>query len=229
MSILVVDDDVELVGLLKFALDSAGYDVVTAFDGEQALQRLRDHVPELVILDVNLPHLNGFEVLERLRRLSQVPVLMLTVRSSEEDEVHGLNLGADDYLRKPFSPRALLARVRSLLRRGGADPVENPTLAWGALSLDPERSEARIEDGAPFRLSPLEMRLLRLLLSHRGRPVDAERVIGFVWADRDAADREALKQVVHRLRRKLAHAGGSAAWIEYIPNAGYAFTAPGTS
>jgi DNA-binding response OmpR family regulator len=116
--------------------------------------------------------------------------------------------------------------VRSLLRRGN-EPVEDAVPAWGPLALDLERSEASVDGGESFRLSPLELRLLRLLLSHRGRPVDADRVIGFVWADRDAADREALKQVVHRLRRKLAAAGGSSAWIEYVPNAGYAFAAPG--
>jgi DNA-binding response OmpR family regulator len=225
MSILIVDDDVELVGLLRFALANAGYDVVTAFDGEQALQRIREHAPELVVLDVNLPLLDGFEVLRQLRRQSQVPVMMLTVRSSEEDEVLGLDLGADDYLKKPFSPRALLARVRSLLRRG--DPVDDPLPAWGPLALHTERCEATVEGGESFRLSPLELRLLRLLLSHRGRPIDADHIIGFVWADRDAADRESLKQVVHRLRRKLVNAGGSAAWIEYVPNAGYAFAAPG--
>jgi DNA-binding response OmpR family regulator len=149
----------------------------------------------------------------------------VTVRDSEEDEVHGLNLGADDYLKKPFSPRALLARVRSLLRRGN-EPVEDPVLAWGPFSLDVERCEAQVNDGTPFRLSPLELRMLRLMLSHRGRPVDADRLIEFVWSDRDAADRESLKQVVHRLRRKLANAGGELSWIEYVPNAGYAFTAP---
>jgi DNA-binding response OmpR family regulator len=225
LRILIVDDDVELVGLLRFALSAAGYDVVTAFDGEQALARLRDDAPDLVVLDVNLPLLDGFEVLRQLRRTSQVPVMMLTVRSAEEDEVLGLDLGADDYLKKPFSPKALLARVRSLLRRG-TEPVEDPVLAAGPLAVDPERSEAQVGGGEPFRLSPLELRLLRLLLGHRGKPVDADHVIGFVWADRDAADREALKQVVHRLRRKLAAAGGSAAWIEYVPNAGYAFAVP---
>ncbi len=224
MSILVVDDDVELVGLLRFALQGAGYEVVTAFDGEQALARLHDHRPDLVILDVNLPILDGFQVLDRLRKHSQVPVMMLTVRDTEEDEVHGLNLGADDYLKKPFSPRALLARVRSLLRRGN-EPVEDPVLVWGPLALDVERSEGRVHAGEPFRLSPLELRLLRLLLSFRGRPVDADRLIEFVWADRDAADRESLKQVVHRLRRKLTDAGGAGAWIEYVPNVGYAFAA----
>ena len=222
MNILIVDDDVELVGLLRFALTGGGYNVTVAFDGEQALARLQEAVPDLVILDVNLPHLDGFQVLAQLRKTSQVPVMMLTVRNAEEDEVRGLDLGADDYLKKPFSPRALLARVRSLLRRGG-DAVEDPVLSVGTLSIDVERSEASITGGSSFRLSPLELRLLRLLLSHRGRPVDTERVIGFVWSDREAADRESLKQVVHRLRRKLTEAGGSGAWLEYVPNAGYAF------
>jgi DNA-binding response OmpR family regulator len=224
MRVLIVDDDVELVGLLRFALTGAGYEVEAAFDGEQALARIAAASFDLVILDVNLPVLDGFSVLRELRTRSQVPVMMLTVRAAEEDEVQGLDLGADDYLRKPFSPRALLARVRSLLRRGN-EPMEDPVLTLGPLSLDLERSEARVEGGAVFRLSPLELRLLRQLLSHRGRPVDTDRIIGFVWSDRDAADREALKQVVHRLRRKLEAAGGSAAWIEYVPNAGYAFAA----
>lgn len=222
MRILVVDDDVELVGLLRYALSGAGYDVATAFDGERALLRLKDSAPDLVILDVNLPQRNGFEILRELRKYSQIPVIMLTVRAAEEDEVRGLDLGADDYLKKPFSPRALLARVRSTLRRG-TESVEDPVLQWGRLSLDVERSEAFLAGGAQFRLSPLELRLLRLLLSHRGRPVDTDRLIGFVWSDRDAADREALKQVVHRLRRKLVGAGGEAGWIEYVPHAGYAF------
>jgi len=224
MRILVVDDDVELVGLLRFSLAGAGYDVVAAFDGEQALSHVAASPPDLVVLDVNLPVLDGFAVLREIRRHSHVPVMMLTVRGSEEDEVRGLDLGADDYLRKPFSPKALLARVRSLLRRG-TDGVEDPVLALGPLAIDVDRSEARVREGAAFRLSPLELRLLRLLLSHRGRPVDPERIIGFVWSDRDAADREALKQVVHRLRRKLEAAGGAPAWIEYVPNAGYAFAA----
>ena len=225
MRILIVDDDVELVGLLRFALQAAGYDVVTAFDGEQALLRHREAGPDLVILDVNLPRLDGFEVLRTLRQESQVPVMMLTVRAAEEDEVRGLDLGADDYLRKPFSPRALLARVRSLLRRG-QDTPETPAeqvLQAGPLRLDPARSELHLADHPePVRLSPLEARLLRLLLGHAPRPMDAERVIAHVWSDRDAGDRDALKQVVHRLRRKLQEAGGAAEWIEYVAHAGYA-------
>lgn len=225
MRVLVVDDDVELVGLLEFALHGAGYEVATAFDGGQAMARFREDRPDLVILDVNLPVRNGFEVLDLIRRHSQVPVMMLTVRSAEEDEVRGLNLGADDYLKKPFSPRTLLARVKSLLRRG-SEQIEDAVVSLGSLTLNVERSEAMVTGGESLRLSTLEMRLLRLLLSQRGRPVDADRLIGFVWSDREAADRESLKQVVHRLRRKLAAAGGSATWIEYVPNVGYALTTP---
>lgn len=224
MRILVVDDDVELSGLLQFALASAGYDVVTAFDGAQALARFDAGAVDLVVLDVNLPVLDGYGVLATLRRRSDVPVMMLTVRADEADEVRGLDLGADDYLRKPFSPRALLARVRALLRRGGEG--EEPVLAAGPVRLDAVRGELRVGEGGPVaRLSLLEARLLRLLLTHRGRPVDPSRIIGFVWSDRDAADRDALKQLVHRLRRKLVVAGGDGEWIESVPNAGYAFAA----
>lgn len=228
MRILIVDDDVELVGLLRFALNAAGYDAVVAFDGEQALERLAGEVPDLVILDVNLPKVDGFAVLKQLRRNHQMPVLMLTARADEEDEVRGLDLGADDYLRKPFSPRTLLARLRSLLRRGG-EGAEEPVLVDGPLRLDLERSEARIGSGATFGVATLELRLLRVLLSHRGRPVDVERVLGFVWPERHSADRDMLKQLVHRVRRKLVEGGGRADWIEYVPHAGYAFHAVETS
>ncbi|HEX5663506.1 MAG TPA: response regulator transcription factor [Xanthomonadaceae bacterium] len=221
MRILIVDDDVELVGLLRYALETAGYEVVVAYDGEQALAVFEQTGPDLVVLDVNLPGIDGFGVLEKLRRDSDIPVMMLTVRADEADEVRGLDLGADDYLRKPFSPRALLARVRALLRRGsdGAEPV----LESGDLVVDAVRSEMRFGDGPPCRLSPLELRLLRLLMGHRGRPVDAQRIIVAVWADRDGADRDALKQLVHRLRMKLTRIGESGERIEHVPGVGYAF------
>ena len=225
MNILIVDDDVELVGLLSFALETAGYAVQTAFEGGEAVAKVREGKPDLVILDVNLPGRDGFGVLADLRRFSQVPVIMLTVRATEEDEIHGLDLGADDYLRKPFSPRALLARVRSHLRRS-SEPGEEPVLTLGAITLEADRCDLRVGDGETQRLSPLETRLLRALLANRGRPVDADRLVELVWLDRDSADRELLKQVVHRLRRKLSLAGGQGTWIEYIPGAGYAVAAP---
>lgn len=222
MRILVVDDDVELVGLLRYALETAGYEVVAAFDGRQALALAAETSPDLVVLDVNLPLIDGFGVLERLRQGSDIPVMMLTVRADEADEVQGLDLGADDYLRKPFSPRALLARVRALLRRG-SDPGE-PVLESGRFSVDASRSLMRVGEGEPCRLSPLELRLLRLLMGHRGRPVDTQRILVAVWSDRDGADRDALKQLIHRLRAKLVRIGGAADWIEHVPGAGYAFS-----
>ena len=228
MNILIVDDDVELVGLLSFALEAAGFRVQTAFDGAEALAAVAQIPPDLVILDVNLPSQDGFEVLSQLRQTSDVPVIMLTVRATEEDEIQGLELGADDYLRKPFSPRALLARVRSHLRRT-AEAGEEAALSLGPVSLDPARCDLRVGEGEPLRLSLLEMRLMRALLANRGRPVEPGRLVEIVWADRSSADRELLKQVVHRLRRKLAAAGGQGAWIEYIAGVGYAIAAPGSN
>jgi DNA-binding response OmpR family regulator len=225
MNVLIVDDDVELVGLLSFALETEGYSVRIAFNGAEALKMVRDQQPDMVILDVNLPRQDGFQVLGELRKFCQAPVIMLTVRSTEEDEIQGLDLGADDYLRKPFSPKALLARVRSHLRRS-AETREDPVLNLGPVSLDSERCDLRVGGGESQRLSPLETRLLRSLLASHGRPVDADRLVEVVWADRATADRELLKQVVHRLRRKLVSAGGQGEWIEYIPGAGYAIAAP---
>jgi DNA-binding response OmpR family regulator len=227
MNILIVDDDVELVGLLSFALETAGYNVGTAFDGREAVMKVRENEPDLVILDVNLPVQDGFAALAELRRFSQVPVIMLTVRATEEDEIQGLDLGADDYLRKPFSPRALLARVRSHLRRN-SDPSEESVLTLGPITLDVDRCDLRVGEGEAQRLSPLEARLMRSLLANRGRPVDADRLVSLVWLDRDTGDRELLKQVVHRLRRKLSAAGGQGTWIEYIAGAGYAVAASPT-
>lgn len=222
MRILIVDDDVELAGLLQLALAQDGYDVDVVYDGLQAVRRFAIAPADLVLLDVNLPSLDGYGVLAELRRRSDVPVMMLTVRAAEADEVRGLDLGADDYLRKPFSPRALLARLRALLRRSGdAEPMQ--AMSLGPLRVDAGRSEAQVSEGSPFKLSTLELRLLRLLGTQSPRPVDTERILSHVWVDRDAVDREALKQLVHRLRSKLQRAGGDGSWIEYVPPNGYAF------
>lgn len=202
MKILVVDDDLELLRLIAFALRQAGYLIVEAQDGPSALATFESERPDLVILDVNMPRLNGFEVLKRIRAGGAVtPVMMLTVRATEEDQVQGLDLGADDYLTKPFSPRSLLARVRALLRRAGGD--RPGSLTAGDLALDTERSEVSIRGDAPVRLTNLEFRLLQLLLTHGGRPLTADRLTSHVWGYRGMGDRQLLKQLVHRLRRKI--------------------------
>jgi DNA-binding response OmpR family regulator len=202
MKILVVDDDLELLGLIAFALRQAGYLVIEAQDGPSGLAAFERERPDLLILDVNLPRVDGFEALRRIRASgATTPVMMLTVRSSEEDQVRGLDLGADDYLSKPFSPRTLLARVRALLRRAG---VEKPApVSSGDLTLDSERQTVSVRGGPAARLTNLEFRLLQLLLANAGHTLPAERLTSHVWGYRGMGDRQLLKQLVHRLRQKI--------------------------
>jgi DNA-binding response OmpR family regulator len=203
VKILVVDDDLELLHLIGFTLRAAGYLIVEATDGPSAIRAYETERPDLVVLDVNLPHLSGLEVLRRIRGgESPAPVMMLTVRSSEEDQVRALDLGADDYLTKPFSPRTLTARVRALLRRAGEHERPTPLVA-GPFSLDPEMQTVSLSGGAAVRLTPLEFRLLQLMVANAGRPVTMERITAHVWGYRGMGDRQLLKQLVHRLRQKI--------------------------
>ena len=221
MKILVVDDDLELLRLIAFALRQAGYMVLEAQDGPQALAVFERERPDLVVLDVNLPRLNGFEVLKKIRAVSEgLPVMMLTVRTGEEDQVRGLDLGADDYLGKPFSPRTLLARVRALLRRAGVD--RPAPLTAGDLLLDLETQTVRVKGGDPVRLTNLEVRLMQLLLANGGHTLPLERLTSHVWGYRGLGDRQLLKQLVHRLRRKIEVDPASPRYLVTVPGVGYA-------
>ena len=199
MKVLVVDDDDDLLELVGFSLRQAGWAVVTAADGPSAIATFEREAPSLVVLDVNLPGFDGLEVCRRIRSHSAVGILMLTVRDREEDEIAALDLGADDYLTKPFSPRTLLARVRALLRRSG-EGVE-PRLRAGDVMLDLDRSAVTLGGGEPRALTPLELRLLQILVAHAGQTVTADRLARHVWGA--AGDRERLKQLIRRLRLKL--------------------------
>lgn len=202
MKVLVVDDDPELLTLVAFALRQAGYLALEATSGEAALGLVERERPDLLVLDLNLPGIDGFEVCRKLREAGdETPILMLTVRDEEESQVRGLDLGADDYMTKPFSPRTLLARVRALLRRAGLES-EGRT-AVGELELDHELQAMRLAGGAPQRLTALEFRLLQLLAANAGRTVPADHILRHVWGARDYSDRQHLKQLVHRLRQKL--------------------------
>ena len=219
MKVLVADDDLELAEVVGFALRQAGYAVVSAPDGPSALDAFHTERPDLVILDVNMPRLGGFEVLRRLRGESAVPIMMLTVRSSEEDQVRGLDLGADDYLTKPFSPRTLLARVRALLRRGGAERPGN--LAAGDLVLDPGSQAVSVGGEEPVRLTALEARLLQLFLTNPGVTLLTESLSRQIWGLRGTGDRQLLKQLVHRLRRKVESDAAAPTRIVTVPGVGY--------
>jgi len=203
MKILVVDDDLELLGLITYALRQAGYWTVDAADGVAALAVFEREEPDLVILDVNLPRLSGLEVCRKIRAGSAVPVMMLTVRSGEEDQVEALDLGADDYLTKPFSPRTLLARVRALLRRSAAGGDRPAPLAAGDFVVDGERQTVSVGGRGPVRLTRLEFRLFQLLFANAGHTLPTERLLRHVWGNRVSDDRQLLKQLVHRLRLKI--------------------------
>jgi DNA-binding response OmpR family regulator len=219
MKILIADDDSDLRGLIGFALRQTGYLVVEADDGVAALQLFQREQPDLAILDVNMPGMNGFDVCKHIRAESTTPLMLLTVRSGEEDQVYGLDIGADDYLTKPFSPRTLLARVRALLRRSGAEPVG--TVGAGDLTLDVERQAVQIRGGTAIRLTHLEYRLLQYLLANAGHVITAERLTTHVWGYQNSSDRQLLKQLVHRLRQKVESDVANPHYVVTVPGIGY--------
>jgi DNA-binding response OmpR family regulator len=201
MKILIADDDRDLLGLIAFTLTQAGYLVVKAGDGPSAIHSFQGESPDLAVLDINMPGASGFQVCEAIRARSRIPIMMLTVRGEEEDLVKALELGADDYLTKPFSPRTLLARIKALLRRAGIE--SSAPVSAGRLSLDAEEHTVRIDSGEPVRLTKLELRLLQMLLANVGRTVSSDRLLIQVWGHRNSGDRQLLKQLVHRLRHKI--------------------------
>jgi DNA-binding response OmpR family regulator len=219
MKILVADDDRDLLGLIAFALTQAGFLVEQATDGGQALKLFESAAPELVLLDINMPVMNGFQVCEKIRARSRVPVMMLTVRGEEEDLVRALELGADDYLTKPFSPRTLIARIKALLRRAG---LENAApVAAGRVKLDLDEHTVQIGTNDAVRLTKLELRLLQMLLANAGHTVSSDRLLLHVWGHRGAGDRQLLKQLVHRLRQKLERDPAAPDVLQTAPGAGY--------
>lgn len=205
MRILLVDDDPRLRDLVALALERAGFAVITAGDGQRALTHAARERPDLVVLDVGLPELDGFEVCRRLRRTSEVPVLFLTARDDEVDRIVGLELGADDYVTKPFSPRELVARVRAILKRtnGGAEP---DVLRHGQLALD--RRALRCTVGAAVvDLTGTEFRLLAALMAAPDRLHARPPVIAAIWGAGSAVADRTLDSHLRNLRRKLARAG----------------------
>jgi DNA-binding response OmpR family regulator len=203
VKILVADDDLDLLGLVAYSLSQSGYLVVKASDGPGALSTFDAESPDLVILDINMPGASGFEVCTAIRARGDVPVMMLTARGEEQDLVRALELGADDYLTKPFSPRTLLARVRALLRRSAEGGERPAPLATGDFILDVDRQAVSVGGREPSRLTKLEFRLLQLLFANAGHTLPAERLLRHVWGNRASDDRQLLKQLVHRLRLKI--------------------------
>ena len=202
--ILVVEDERSIADLVAEALKRQGYRVETAGDGDQALEAAETTLPDLIILDLMLPKLDGWEVCRRLREedtTRRIPIIMLTARRDEKDVVAGLELGADDYLRKPFSLAELLARVKAHLRARAQDALGDEGIAVGPLVLEPKSGEVLL-DGAPLDLSPVEYRLLETLVRGKGRLVSREELLAKVWGY-VAGDTRTVDVHIRRLRRKI--------------------------
>ncbi len=219
MKILVADDDQDLLSLLRFSLNQAGYEVVAANDGTSAIQAFATERPDLALLDVNMPGANGLQVCRAIRESSMIPVMMLTVRNQEQDLVNALELGADDYVTKPFSPRALIARIRALSRRTTPRAVES--LKIGHVELDGAAATLRVGSVDPIPLTSLELKMMYALMSSPGRTMSAEKLLAQVWSRTGAGERQALKQLIYRLRHKLRAAGVEEDLVQTTPGAGY--------
>jgi two-component system alkaline phosphatase synthesis response regulator PhoP len=219
--ILVVDDEPAIQELVRFTLEREGFRVTGASDGWEALLVARRERPDLVVLDLMLPGLSGEEVCRALRAEMDVPVLMLTARKEESDRVHGLELGADDYVTKPFSPRELAARVRAILRRTrGRDPV-TPSPA-DALLVDVERRRVTV-DGQPVELTYTEFELLRTLKAHPGRVFGREELLSRVWGQDFYGDTRTVDVHIRHLREKLNEDPTHPRFIETVRGVGYRF------
>lgn len=223
MKILVVDDDRVLAEIMVFTLQRAGFEVIQAYDGATARRRWRQDEPDLIVLDVNLPDASGFELCREIRQESDVPIILLTVRGEEDDIVHGLEIGADDYITKPYSPRQLVARTQAVLRRAAAGANADTVPARrevAGLKLDLGRREVQVKDGEPISLTPLESRLLDYLMVNAGHVLTTDAVVDHVWGP-DRASRNMLRQLVHRLRNKIEADPSDPAYIETVPGIGY--------
>jgi two-component system, OmpR family, alkaline phosphatase synthesis response regulator PhoP len=220
--ILVVDDEAAILKSVRAYLEREGYTVLTAVDGPSALKEARTARPDLIVLDVMLPGMDGLEVLRRLRQESEVYVLMLTAKAEETDKVVGLMVGADDYLTKPFSPRELVARVKAILRRGRTGGTAEPALIFPHLRIDLDARQATKGDVA-LDLTAIEFDLLAALARHAGRVLSREQLIEQVWGYDYYGDERVVDVHVGRLRKKLEDDPANPQLIITVRGAGYRF------
>jgi DNA-binding response OmpR family regulator len=220
--ILIVDDEPAVTDLLAYNFRKAGYEVLLAGDGREALKLAYETVPDLILLDLMIPEVDGLDVCRELRKTSQVPIIMITARGEEIDRVVGLELGADDYVCKPFSVRELMARVKAVLRRGQKDDEETGSLLLGKgdLRLDVE-SRTAVAGVSTLDLTRLEFDLLHYLLVNAGRVLTRERLLEQTWGYDFTGDTRAVDSAVKRLRAKLRAASAEADSIETVRGVGY--------
>jgi two-component system KDP operon response regulator KdpE len=222
--ILVVDDEVRMVRFIQLNLEHDGFQVITAYNGREALEQVRSQLPNLVLLDVMMPDLDGFEVLENIREQSTVPVIMLTAKGEEDDRVRGLELGADDYITKPFSPRELVSRVRAVLRRTEAESKLAAGMidVDGRLKLDFNRREIWIDDQL-VQLRPTEYRLLYHLVQNAGWVITHEQLLTKVWGYEYRDEPHYVRLYINYLRKKLEENPANPKYILTERGVGYRF------
>ena len=226
--ILAVDDEPRYLEIIRFNLETAGYHVDVAASGEQALEAVAAEERDLIVLDLMLPGIDGFEVCRRVRERSTCPIIMLTAKGAEEDKVRGLRLGADDYVTKPFSAQELLARVEAVLRRARPpEEAERPsgTLEIGDLRIDARRKQV-IVAGRELRLSPTEYRLLSCLAANAGAVLSRDELLTQVWGEAYRGEHEILRVTLWRLRQKLADDPADPRYIITRPGHGYMLAGP---
>ena len=227
MKVLVVDDDRILADLVVFTLRRAGFEAIVADDATSALLRWADDKPDLIVLDVNLPGKpglqDGFAICKRIRSESDIPIILLTVRDDEEDIVTGLEIGADDYVLKPFSPRQLVARIQAVLRRSGTPgPTQPARMSVEGLEFNPKLREVRLKNGTMRSLTQLESVLLEVLMLNRGQVLTFDDLISDVWGPGGGSP-EMLRQLVRRLRTKIEPDPGNPYYVQNLQGIGYAF------
>ena len=225
MRILVVDDEPDAIELIRFNLKASGYEVLTAEDGEEALAKARKFSPDMILLDVMLPEIDGLEVCKILRRdpaTASLPIIMLTAKASEIDRVLGLEFGADDYVTKPFSPRELMLRVRNLLKRKESSKEEVERFQVRDIEPDVSKYEVKIM-GQQIDLTPTEFKLLQILMERKGRVQSRDRLLQDVWGYDQLIDTRTVDTHVRRLREKM---GEAADYVTTVRGVGYRLMEP---
>lgn len=222
MKVLVIEDDLALADVLAFTLRRAGFETLMAHDGLEGLERWQAESPDLIILDLNLPKMDGMAVCRRIGTDGDTPIVILSVRSDDDDVVLGLKLGADDYVVKPFSPRQLVARIEAVLRRATSQTITPGPIEAGDFTLDPLNHKLWRNSELVASLTPLETRLLEVLILNSGQVVPSDSLIDYVWGSA-GGDRIMLKQLVYRLRRKIDAEPSVPSHLETITGVGYSF------
>lgn len=220
-TILVIEDEASIRTVARAYLEQAGFTVLLAVSGVEGLERARRETPDLIVLDLNLPGMDGMEVAARIRQESDIFILMLTARSEESDRVAGLRIGADDYLSKPFSPRELVARVEAILRRRRAAPAADAALRFAHVRVDPDRREVYASD-RPVDLTTTEFDVLLALARHHGKVLSREQILDLVWGDDFYGTDRVVDVYVGQVRRKL-EAATAVQLIQTVRGVGYKF------